>query len=158
MKTYIVSIAVSTVLCAVVNMLTPEKWSKYVSVVTGFVITICIAQPMISILNKDILDGVSYTVTTNTGEGEEVLYKEIKTQLESRIEEDAETRLRNEFSKECIVNANVNMAADGQVEGVSLITVSGDKIDAVVIGRLREVYVAEQVKYVGTEKTDEKSE
>lgn len=35
MKAYIISIAVSTVISAVVTMITPEKWSKYVGIVTG---------------------------------------------------------------------------------------------------------------------------
>ena len=45
------------------------------------------------------------------------------------------------------------MTDNGEVSGVKSIYVYGDRIDAVIIGRLREMYGAEEVKYVGLEKT-----
>ena len=77
MKTYIISIAVSTVIAAVVNMITPEKWSKYVGIVTGLVVTVCIAQPVISLMHADVFEGFSYNSTQNSDEGEKVLYTQI---------------------------------------------------------------------------------
>jgi hypothetical protein len=41
---------------------------------------------------------------------------------------------------------------------VKSIEISGDKIDAVIIGKMREIYGADEVKYVGTEKSIKKSE
>jgi hypothetical protein len=82
MKAYIISIAVSTVISAVVTMITPEKWSKYVGIVTGLVVTVCIAQPIINLMHADVFEGFSYNVTANKSEGESVLYRQIKTELE----------------------------------------------------------------------------
>ena len=69
MKSYIISIAVCTVICAVVNMLTPENWKKYVGVVTGLVITLSIASPIIGIFGNDFLSEFSYTAKTNGEKG-----------------------------------------------------------------------------------------
>ena len=158
MKSYIISIAVSTVISAVVTMITPEKWSKYVSIVTGLVVTVCIAQPIISLMHADVFEGFSYNTSLTNTEGQKVLYKEIKAELEKRISEDVRTRLESEFGKCCTSQAEVKITQTGEVSGVKKIIVYGDKIDAVAIGRLRDVYGAEEVKYIGPEKTLKKSE
>ncbi len=158
MKAYIISIAVSTVISAVVNMITPEKWSKYVGIVTGLVVTMCIAQPVISLMHADAFEGFSYNSTENSREGEKVLYAQIKSELEKRISEDITKRLKSEFGKTCKVQTEVTITDNGEVSGVKSVAVYGDKIDAVAIGRLRHVYGAEEVKYIGPEKTLKKSE
>lgn len=158
MKAYIISIAVTTVISAVITMITPEKWSKYVGVVTGLVVTVCIAQPIISLMNAEVFEGFSYTAQYSKSEGEKALYAQIKEELEKRISIDVENRINTEFGKTCVAEIGVSMTNAGEVEGVKSIFVYGDKIDAVVIGRLREVYGAEEVKYIGHKKTAQKSE
>ena len=100
MKTYILSIAVTTVLSAIMNMLTPEKWSKYVSVVTGLVVMLCIAQPIIGIMKNDAFTEFSYTVNSSQTEGEKVLYDQIRSELEGRINGDIKERLERDFDRE----------------------------------------------------------
>lgn len=158
MKAYIISIAVSTVISAAVTMITPEKWSKYVSIVTGLVVTVCIAQPIINLVNADVFEGFTYKAGHSRSEGEKVLYSQIKEELEKRIADDAKQRLETEFGKTCEAQAGVTMTENGEVAGVKTIFIYGDKIDAVVIGRLREVYGAEEVKYIGHKKTLKKPE
>ncbi|MBQ3124885.1 MAG: stage III sporulation protein AF [Clostridia bacterium] len=158
MKAYIISIAVATVISAVVSMITPEKWSKYVSIVTGLVVTVCIAQPIISLVHADVFEGFSYKAEQSKNEGEKVLYGQIKTELEKRIANDAKKRLETEFGKKCEVYTAVEMTTKGEVAGVRTIQIYGEKIDAVAIGRLREVYGAEEVKYIGYKKTAQKPE
>ncbi len=158
MKGYIISIAVSTVISAVVNMITPEKWSKYVGIVTGLVVTMCIAQPVISLMHADVFEGFSYNSPETSHEGEKVLYSQIKSELEKRISEDITNRLKSEFGKTCETQTEVAITGNGEVSGVKSVVVYGDKIDAVAIGRLRDVYGAEEVKYIGPEKTLKKSE
>ena len=50
------------------------------------------------------------------------------------------------------------MSEDGQFKGVDKIHIYGDRTDAVMIGRLYEVYDAEEVKYVGDKKVTQKQE
>ena len=85
------------------------------------------------------------------------LYDEIKEELEKRINEDARQRLKTDFGRNCEVSSIVKMN-NGAVSGVKSINISGDKIDAVIIGKMREIYGADEVKYVGTEKSTKKSE
>ncbi len=158
MKAYIISVAVSTVVCAVINMLTPEKWTKYVSVVTGLVVMVCIASPVMGLLNKDVFTEVSYTAKRTQSEGEAVLYGEIKKELEGRINRDVIARLKTDFMRDCQAVSEVAMTNTGEVTGVKSIYIYGDKIDAVIKGELREIYGAEEVLYIGTEKTASKSE
>ena len=158
MKAYIISIAATTVISAVITMITPEKWSKYVSVVTGLVVMVCIAQPIVSLMRADVFEIFSYDFEYDKSEGERVLYTQIKTELEKRICTDTVNRIKSEFGKTCEVETEITMKESGEVAGVKLILVYGEKIDAVAIGRLREVYGAEEVKYVGNKKTTKKSE
>lgn len=158
MKAYIISIAVSTVISAVVAMITPEKWSKYVSIVTGLVVTVCIAQPIINLVHTDVFEGFTYKAAHSRSEGEKVLYSQIKEELEKRIADDAKQRLKTEFGKTCEAQVGVTMTENGEVAGVKTIFIYGDKIDAVAIGRLREVYGAEEVQYIGHKKTLKKPE
>ena len=146
MKAYIISIAVSSVICAVINMITPENWSKYISVVTGLVVTICIAQPIISIISDDGIGEIKYTAQEHRTDGKKVLYTEIKEELEKRINTDAKQRLKSDFGRNCEVRSVVKMN-NGTVTGIRSITISGDKIDAVIIGKMREIYGADEVKF-----------
>ena len=158
MKAYIISVAAATVISSIMIMITPEKWSKYVGAVTGLVVTICIAQPIVSIMRADLFDGFSYPDTYAKTEGEGLLHQEIKTELEKRINDDAKTRLKSEFNKNCEVETEVELTKTGEVMGIKSMLIYGDKIDAVSIGRMRDVYGAEEVKYGGHKKTAQKSE
>lgn len=158
MKGYIISVAAVSVISAVITMITPEKWGKYVGIVTGLVVTICIARPIINIMHADIFADFSVRVADNKTNGESLFYDKVKSELENRISDDAENRLKAEFGKECDVYTEAKADGEGNVSRVSKIIVYGDKIDYTAVGRLREVYGAEEVKYGGNKKTAEKSE
>lgn len=158
MKAYIISVAASTVISSIMVMITPEKWSKYVGAVTGLVVTICIAQPIVSIMGTDVFGGISYPDTYAKIEGEAMLYHQIKQELENRISNDAKARLKSEFNRNCEVEAEAEIKKTGEVTGIKSILVYGDKIDTVSIGRLRDIYGAEEVRYAGNKKTAQKSE
>ncbi len=149
MGEYIIGIVAATVIAAVISVLTPDKWDKYVGVVTGIVVTICIAKPIISLMNKDVpIDTYGREYKTVT-EGEDVFAKEIKEEMQSRVAMDVKDRLKTEFGKDCVARVEVSVTVQGEVLGVDLITVRGDKIDAVAKSRLREIYGAREVKYAG---------
>lgn len=149
MGAYIIGIVASTVMAAVISMLTPDKWDKYVGVVTGIVVTICIARPIINLINVDLFEGISNVETTAVTDASGVYAEEIKKEMESRVAMDVKDRLKTEFGKDCMVSVTVNVTQEGEVLGVSTISVRGDKIDAVAKARLREVYNATEVNYAG---------
>lgn len=158
MGTYVIAIAVTTVLSAVINMLTPEKWSKYIGAVTGLAVTICIASPIISITKSDMFEEFTFTPQKTEAKGNEIYSQEVKKELEQRINEDAKKRIKSEFDADCSVTTEVRISDNFADAEVLSMYITGDKIHAAVIGRLREVYGAENVKYVGDKKTAEKSE
>lgn len=157
MKTYIISIAAATVISAIVTIITPKRWEKYVKVVTGLVVTICIAEPIIGIMKADVFDGFDYEIAEHEDMGESLFLGELRLELEDRLREDIKSRLKTEFNRECTAEVEVSVNGN-RIDAVKSILVYGDKIDAVVIGRLREVYGAREVRYVGTEKTAQKQE
>ena len=157
MGTYIISIAAATVLSAAISILTPEGWGKYVGIVTGLVVMICIARPIISITGANFFDGFQGMEIKMSERHNNIYYDEVKRELEARINDDAKKRLKTEFNKNCEVKSEVAVTEAGTVKGVLKMEISGDKPDAVAIGRIREVYGADEVNYVGVKKTAQKS-
>ncbi len=149
MGAYIIGIVGATVIASVISVLTPDKWDKYVGVVTGVVITLCIARPIISLVNEDIFVGISEVRQESVTEGAEIFAKEIKKEMQSKIAMDVKDRLKAEFGKECVARVEVSVSSQGEVLGVDLISVRGEKIDTVAKSRLREIYGAREVKYAG---------
>ena len=149
MGAYILGIVGATVIGAVISVLTPDKWDKYVGVVTGIVITICIASPLISLIDNDFFVEFGDTDNRSVAEGPAIFAQEIKTEMESKIAMDVKDRLKTEFGRSCVARVEVNMSPQGEVLGVDLISVRGDKIDAVAKSRLREIYGAREVDYAG---------
>ena len=88
MRQYIISIAVSAVVSTIVGIITPDKWRKYVHIVTRLVIVLCIASPVFSLLKSDIFEGFSYNDTVVSKDGEEMLRGELTKELSERIEND----------------------------------------------------------------------
>lgn len=149
MGAYIIGIVGATIISSVISVLTPEKWDKYVGVVTGIVITLCIARPIISLMNEDFFTEASHINQTITAEGTEIFAAEIKKEMQSKIAMDVKERLKTEFGKTCVARAEVNVTPEGKVLGVEEILVRGDKIDAVAKSRLREIYGAREIRYEG---------
>ena len=46
--------AVTAVVSSIISMLSPAKWSKYVGMITGLTVVVCIGQPVFSLLNEDL--------------------------------------------------------------------------------------------------------
>lgn len=158
MRVYIISIAAATIISAIISMLTPQRWEKYVGVVTGLAVTICIGQPIIRLIGSNSFEGTAFSTERHSTEGRLVFRNEVKKGLEERIESDAKARLKTEFAADCSVIAEAVVTDEGEVREIASIKISGDKIDAAAIGRLREIYGAAEVKYIGAEKTAKKSE
>ena len=57
MKQYIITIIGATLLSAMANILSPDTWRKYISVITGFIIISCIISPISKLAKVDIFSG-----------------------------------------------------------------------------------------------------
>ena len=154
MRTYIISVAAAAVIAAVVNMIAPEKWAKYVGMATGLVVVMCIAQPVFTLFHENVFEGFSW----ETQVSDALLRSEIKAELKRRVEEDAAARLKSEFNRDCIVEAEIAVNDAGEIEGVESMKVYGKNIDNTVLARLREVYGVSEVTYEGYRENIKKPE
>lgn len=158
MKQYIISVAAAAVISAVMNMLAPAKWSKYISVAAGLCVAVCIGRPILTLMHTDLFEHVKFESARVKDDGYSQIYSEIRKGLSERIARDSEARLKNEFGRSCSAEVSVSVNEAGQIMGVDRITVYGERIDAAAIGRLRDIYGAREVIYGGAEKNIEKPE
>ena len=159
MKAYIISIAAAAVISAAVSIITPEKWTKYVGVVTGLVIVLCIAQPVLELLKTNVFEGIEVQTQELNTDGNGLLLNEVKEELAARVGEDAAARLKTEFMLDCEAEADIEVNENGEIAGVKSITVYSKRgLETAAAARLKEVYGAAEVKYGGYNKKAEKTE
>lgn len=143
MKTYILTIISAAVLSAFAINLSPEKWKKYIQLVTGLVVIICILSPIKSIITEDIfgdMADIDYSIAEGVSQAELV-----KEELKSRVEDDAKKRLLEEFGINASVSVEISVNDSGEIEGVKKISVSGARLTAAAKARLCEVYGVSEV-------------
>lgn len=157
-KSYILSVAVTAVISSIISMLSPAKWSKYVGMITGLAVVICIGQPVFSLLNEDLFKNIQLQTEVIQTNGNNILNQEIKKELAKKVEEDIINRLKNEFALTVSVEADIAVNMAGEIEGIRKITVFGDKPDAAAVGRIRDIYGVREVVYGGNKKNIKKTE
>lgn len=147
MKAYIISIAAASIISAVTNMIAPEKWSKYVGIVTGLVITLCIGRPILDIMKADVFEELKFDYTVNTSYTHDEYRKEVITEMEKQIAYDVKSRLKNEFNADCEVVATLCVNDNNEITGIEKFKITGGNIDTAAVGRLREIYDVQEVEY-----------
>lgn len=152
------TIAVSAIVAAAVNMLSPEKWQKYTAVVSGLVMVLCIGRPVFDLAHTDIFAGFNFKNESIAAEGERQLRMELKKELEQQLAEDVRSRLNREFGRDAAVRVSVDTDKSGMITGVDSIVVYGKGFDNAALGRLREIYGAREVKIGGNKKVSAKAE
>lgn len=157
-KSYILSVAVTAVISSIISMLSPAKWSKYVGMITGLAVVICIGQPVFSLLNEDLFKNIQLQTEVIQTNGNDILNQEIKKELAKKVEEDIIKRLKGEFALTVSVEADIAVNMAGEIEGIRKITVFGDKPDAAAVGRIRDIYGVREVVYGGNKKNIKKTE
>lgn len=144
MKTYIITIIGATLLSAYASNLAPQSWRKYVQIITGLVLIICILSPLKAIVGTDIF-GEFDVAELKIAEGK-TQSELIAEELSERIETDVEERLIKEFNVQVEAEAEISVNGRGEIEGVKKIRTSGDKLSAAAKARLLEVYGATEVE------------
>ena len=143
MKEYIITIVGATLISAIGNVLTPDNMRKYVSVITGFIIISVIISPLASLGNIDLFARLK--APANASENYESVYTEaVADELKERIEGDIKTRIKEEFSKEVVVKAEL-LTEDGDIKEISQISVRGAGANKKIATRLMEVYNVKEV-------------
>ena len=158
MKAYILSIAVSAIIAAAVNMISPDKWAKYTGIVTGLVIVLCIGRPILELADTDAFAGFRFDETVLSNEGEKEFRGAVKMELENQLEGDIKARVKNEFGRDCTTDVIIGVNDSGEITGVDKIIIYGKGFDNAVTGRLRELYGAKEIVTNGSEKVSQKTE
>ncbi|MDO5398098.1 MAG: stage III sporulation protein AF [bacterium] len=144
MTAYISSIIAAAVLSGAASLLSPEKWRKYVGMITGVVILCTIISPLSEIKATDIFDSLESRISTQeTAEGEELRLDMIKNELSSRINSDIEERIKREFGTNIKARAEIGADSEGNITGVNKIVIDG-KLTETAVNRLCEVYGIEK--------------
>ena len=133
----------AALLCAFSEYLVPESWQKYMKLISGFIIISILLSPFTKQTDTQIFEGFELD-SSYTEEGEELMYEEIKTELEKKVAEDIKLRVAEEFSANVEAEVKVKTASDGKIEKVDKILLTGDKNNNIT-ERIKFVYGTEEV-------------
>lgn len=139
MKQYIITIIGATLLSAMANILSPDKWRKYISIITGFIIISCIISPISKLLDMDIFAGVDQFYDSRT-DYESVERDLIVSRLEEEVAADIEKRLKAEFNEDAEATVQLYINENNEIERVSKIVIKGAEKSSVKTKRLCEIY------------------
>lgn len=139
MKQYIITIIGATLLSAMANILSPDTWRKYISVITGFIIISCIISPISKLVDADIFSGFDdfYEDRTDYAAVERNV---VMDHLTSKVAEDIEKRFQNEFKETVQVRVKLRLNQNNEIEGIEHITVKGSDGEYEKTKRLCEIY------------------
>lgn len=146
MKAYILKIVGAALLCAFSEHLVPEGWQKYMKLISGLIIISVLISPFTGKSSVSLFDGF-IPESTYIHEGEEMLFSEIKKELEKKVEEDIRLRVSEEFSVDVEAKVTVKTTSDGKIEKVQKILLTGIE-DNSITERLKFVYGTEEVIWV----------
>lgn len=139
MKQYIITVMGATLASAMANIIAPDSWRKYISVITGFVIISCIVAPASKIANTDLFFGFDefYDSTTDY---EAVERDFIMKQMCKKIGEDIEMRFKNEFNESISAEVALLINDKNEIEKISHIKIFGSDGNEKKTLRLCEIY------------------
>lgn len=144
MKTYIMSIAGAVLISMFADMILPDKWNKYIKIITGLIIIGTITLPVADI---DFPDMDMYIEQSEyfEDEGEGYRRRLIKEQLSSDIAKDIETRIFDEFSLNVSADVEIATNENNEITGVKKIRIKGVSTGDEVRKRLDEIYSPQEV-------------
>lgn len=143
MRAYILTIIGATLLSAYASNLSPESWRKYVKIITGLVLIICILSPLKTLVRTEWFENFDITqVSEAEGKTQTELISE---ELSERVETDIEARLRSEFNINASARVKISVNDKGEIAGVKEIRVRGAPLTPAAKKRLGEVYGTDEV-------------
>ena len=144
MKAYIIQIVGAALLSVFADMLSPAGWKKYMGIITGIILMTVIITPVAK------LNGVDLSLDTNAGEelavsGEELYSDMLKKEFSKNVALDVKERIRQEFSTEVSVEAQVEVNDKGNIEKISKIIITGKNLNQEMSERICFIYDVDEV-------------
>ncbi len=143
MKAYIMTIIGATLLSAYASNLAPETWRKYVRIITGLVLIICILSPIKSLVGADLF--ADFDINAVSGVEGKTQTQLVAEELSERVEADIEERLKKEFGISARARVKISVNDKGEITGVKEIRVSGGRLTRAAKARVCEVYGVNEV-------------
>ncbi|MDD6484336.1 MAG: stage III sporulation protein AF [Clostridiales bacterium] len=142
MKSYIITVIGATLLGAMADILAPEKWRKYISVITGFVIISCMIAPIGALVHTDIIKGFDSAGLEKT-DYENAALEAVLEETQKRIAADIDKRALEEFNIKAKSEVSLSLNGDNKIDGVNKIIIHA-KRSLPLTRRLCEVYGVEE--------------
>lgn len=128
----------ATLLSAYASNLAPETWRKYVRIITGLVLIICILSPIKSLVGADLFG--DFDIKAVSGVEGKTQTELVAEELSERVEADIAERLKKEFGIRAKARVKISINDKSEITGVKEIRVSGDRLTPAAKIRLCEVY------------------
>ena len=144
MKTYILRIAGAALLAVFADMFSPSGWKKYMGIVTGIILMIVIVTPIANLQAGNVLGNCSES-EEYTNDGAKLYADMLKREFSKSVALDVRERILNEFSKDTVVEAEIETDDDGNIEKILKITVSGRDLKKEIADRISYIYEVDEV-------------
>ena len=139
MKQYILTVIGAAVLSSFTAILTPEKWRKYISLITGLVIISCIMTPVAKLTKTDLFSGF-YAIEDSEVYEKYRQSKIIIDELEKNVAVDVEKRLNDEFGLKTDASVKIVTNDKNEITGIEKIRIKGDMLPSAARERLSYIY------------------
>lgn len=143
MREYMITVIGGAVLAAIAHMVAPEKWAKYIKIVTGIMIVSIIISPGAELIGSDIFAEYEYSCEID----ENAQKKAVITEMETRIAADVEERILSEYSESITADVVLNINDSYEIEGVEEIKIWNAKNKESIKKRLTEVYAPSKIYF-----------
>lgn len=143
MKIYLMKIVGAVLICVFTDIALPEKWSKYIKIITGLIIISTIASPLEKPLNLNFKEYFKVSEQLEKT-GEEYQISLIKEEFEKTISTDIKNRIYDEFKKEISADVIVSLNDENKISGIKKIELNGD-INDEILNRINEIYAPKEI-------------
>ena len=143
MKGYLMQIVGTVLICVFTDIVLPDKWSKYVKIITGLIIISAIAAPLEKPLNLNFTKYFKESEKLEAN-GEEYQRLLIKKELENNIATDIKTRISDEFNININADVEIEINDEDKISGIDKISLKGN-INQKIVDRINEIYAPGEI-------------
>ncbi len=143
MKQYMITVMASAVLSALAQLVSPEKWAKYIRIICGIMIISVIAAPIGELRKIDIFGDYPAEEQLDMNAQKKAVIEE----MQSRISGDVEKRVSDEFSENIKAEVKLKINDSYEIEGVDEINIWEAVKREKIRQRLFQVYAPEKILF-----------
>ncbi len=143
MREYMITVIGGAVLAALAHTLSPEKWTKYIKIVTGIMIVSIIVSPVSVMIHGDMFSDFEESTYIE----ENLHEKAVISQTEQKLSEDVVSRIKSELGEDITAEVVLAVSDVMQVEGVDMIKVWNGQNRERIKKILTEVYSPSEISF-----------